>query len=120
MFDKVFYIRVEAAAFWHAILCATLMRGDGFVPNPYDPCVFNKQGPGGAHATVLMHVDDLFITIKRIENHARLEKCMRNKYNEIKNNTSKVVDYIGMTFDFIIPGHVSIHVDNCERSILSV
>ena len=54
--------------------------------------------------TVLVHVDDLFITSKSIDNHAIFEICItRNKYKEIKIAIGKVVDYIGMTFDLIIP-----------------
>jgi hypothetical protein len=44
---------------------------------------------------------------------------MRDKYKEIKISKGKVVDYIGMTFDYIVPGQVSITMDNCERFILS-
>jgi len=86
------------------------------VPNPYDPCVFNKQDPDSEHVTVLMHV---LITSKRNRHHARFEKCMCNKYKELNINIRKVVDYIGMTFDTIISGQVSITMDNCERAILS-
>ncbi len=75
------------------------MRGGEFVPSLYDPCVFNKQGPGGAQITVLLNVDDLFITIKSNDNHTRFEKCMHDKYKEINIITGKVVDYIGMSFD---------------------
>ena len=118
MLDKALYGCVEAAALWHANLCAT-MKSDGFIPNPYDSCVFNKLGLDGAQVTVVMHVDDLFITSKSDENHTKFESCMRNKYKEIRVNKGKVLDYIGMTFDFIVPGQVSITMDNCERSILS-
>ena len=116
--DKALYGCVEAAALWHANLCAT-MEGDGFIPNPYDPCVFNKHGPNGVQITVVMHVDDLFITSKSDDNHNKFESCMRDKYKEIKIRKGKVVNYIGMTFDFIVPGQVSITMDNCERSLLS-
>ena len=44
---------------------------------------------------------------------------MRNKYKEIKISKGNVLDYIGVTFDFIVPGQVSITMDSCERSILS-
>ncbi len=44
---------------------------------------------------------------------------MGDKSKEIKIITEKVVDCIGMTSDFIVPGQVSIIMDNCERSILS-
>ena len=81
--------------------------------------MLSKQGPDSAQVTVLMHVDDLFITSKRINNRASFEECMRNKYEEIKiNNIVKVAESIDMTFDSVIPGQVSITMDNCERSIL--
>ncbi len=105
--DEVLYGCVEAVALWHANLCAT-MRGDRFVPNPYGPCVINKQGPKCVHITVLVHIDDLFITSTGNDNHMRFEKCMRDKYKEIKIIIGKVVDYIGMPFDFIVPRQVSI------------
>jgi len=44
---------------------------------------------------------------------------MRDKYKEIKISKGKVVDYIGMTFDYIVPVQVSITMINFERSILS-
>jgi hypothetical protein len=116
--DKALYGCVEAAALWHANLSAT-MKSDGFVPNSYDSCVFNKHGLDGVQVTVVMHVDDLFITSKSGENHTNFESCMRNKYKEIKVSKGKVLDYIGMTFDFIVPGQVSITMENFERSILS-
>jgi len=43
---------------------------------------------------------------------------MRDKYKGIKISKGKVVDYIGMTLDYVVPGHVPITTDNCERSIL--
>jgi hypothetical protein len=63
-----------------------------------------------------MHVDDLFITSKIDDNHANFESCMRNKYKEVKFIQGKVLDYIGVTFDF---GQVSIIMSNCQHSILS-
>ncbi len=95
------------------------MEGDGFVPNPYDPCVFNMHGPYGVQIFVVMHVDDLFITSKIDDDHNKFESCMRDKYKEIKIIKGKVFDYIWMTFDFIVPGQVSITMDTCERSLLS-
>jgi hypothetical protein len=75
------------------------MEGDGFIPNPYDSCVFSKHEPNGEQVTVVIHVDDLFITSKSEDNHTKFEACMRIKYTKIKINKGKVVDYIGLTFD---------------------
>ncbi len=116
--DKALFDGVEVAALWHANLCAT-MRGDGFDPKPFDPCGFNKQGPDGTQITVLMHVDDLFITSTGNDNRTRSESCMRDKLKENTIITGKVVDYIGMTFDFTVSEQVPVTMDNCERFILS-
>jgi hypothetical protein len=116
--DKALYGCVEAAALWYTDLCAT-MRADGFAPNSYDPCVYNKTGPSGAQITVVMHVDDLLITGRVNDDHERFEKYMRKVYHDIKVNKGKVLNYIGMTFDYIVPGQVSITMENCEQSIIS-
>jgi hypothetical protein len=81
--------------------------------------VLNKQGSDGAQITVLMHVDDLFITSKSIDNHMRFEKCMRDMYTQMKIIARKMVDSVVVTFDFIVHGQVSTTMDNYERSILS-
>jgi hypothetical protein len=116
--DKALYGCVEAAALWYANLCTT-MKEDGFSPNPYDPCVYNKIGMDGTQITVVMHVDDLLITSLSDDEHERFEKNMRKVYREIKVNKGITTDYVGMTFNYIIPGQVSITMENAERSILS-
>jgi len=95
------------------------MREDGFAPNPYDPCVYNNNGLNGTQVTVVMHVDDLFIKGRNEIDHEEFENTMRRKYREVKVNRGKIVNYIGMTFDFALPGQVSITIENSERSILS-
>ena len=59
--DKAFYGCVEASALWYNDLRSKLLA-DGFVENPYDVCVFNKDGKGGNQITVVVHVDDLLVT----------------------------------------------------------
>ena len=59
LLGKSLYGCAEAVALWHANLTAT-MEGDGFIPNPYDSCIFNKHEPSGEQVTVVIHVDDLF------------------------------------------------------------
>jgi len=81
--DKAFYGYVERATSWHANQSATT-EGDGFIPNPYDLCVFNKNEPNGEQVTVTIPDDDLFITSKSEDKHIKFEDCMRDKYKEIK------------------------------------
>ena len=115
--DKALYGCVEADILWYTDLCAT-MRGDGFAPNPYDPCVYNKIGSSGSQITVVMHVDDLYITDSCDDDHEAFEKHMRKAYREIKVNKGNVINYIGMSFDYTVLGQVSITMENCDLSIL--
>ena len=39
----------------------SVMEGNGFIVNPYDPCVANKD-VNGKQMTVLWHVDDLKVS----------------------------------------------------------
>jgi hypothetical protein len=89
LLDKSLYGCVEAAALWHTALTAT-MEGDGFIPNPYDSCVFNKYEPNGEQVTVAMQVDDIFITSNSEDNHIKFEACMRDKYKDIKISKRKM------------------------------
>ena len=115
--DKALYGCIEAAALWFADLRAALVR-DGFRPNPYDECVFNKFGADGNQITVVVHIDDLFVSSTSAENLTSFEKFMRSTYAEIKVNTGDVLDYLGMTFDFRMPGQVAVTMDNCVQDIL--
>lgn len=116
--DKALYGCVEAAALWHADLSAALVRG-GFAPNPYDPCVFNKLGSDGKQITVVVHVDDLHVSCATQFTLDEFETYMLGEYREIKVNKGRVVDYLGMTFDYRVPGQVTITMDNCVDEILS-
>jgi hypothetical protein len=109
---------VEAAALWYADLSATPTRSD-FIPNNYDHCVFNKIDKDGIQINVAMHVDDLHVTSASDNNLETFENSMRGVYCEIKDNKGQVLDYLGMTFDFIVPGQVSITMDNCVQDILA-
>jgi len=95
--DKPLYGCVEAAALWYASLCSMLAL-DGFSPNPYDPCAFNKMGSGGVQATVVMHVDDLFVSSKSDADIEKFQNYMRWVYNEIKVGKGKVLDNLGIKF----------------------
>ena len=86
--DKALYGCVEAAALWYANLCSTLYLA-GFSPKPYDACVFNKMGSGGAQVTVVMHVDNLFVSSKSDADIEKFENYMRGVYNEMKVSKEK-------------------------------
>ena len=71
--DKALYGCVEAAALWYADLRSKL-EYDGFVANPYDPCVLNKLGADGVQITSADGVDDLLVSSASNDNLASLER----------------------------------------------
>ncbi len=65
--DKALYGCVEAAALWFEDIKGKLLTY-AFVQNAYDPCVLNRVGLFGKQTTIVLHVDDLFITFEKNEN----------------------------------------------------
>jgi hypothetical protein len=115
--DKALYGCVEAAALWYEDLHGTL-TGAGFVENPYDVCVFNKADKLGVQTTVAVHVDDLMCTSVSQTGIDGVKEALLAKYPEITVREGKVLDYVGMTFDFREDGQVRITMDNCVNEIL--
>ena len=101
--DKALYGCVEAAALWYSDLRSKLEK-DGFVANPYDACVLNKLGPDGVQIAVVVHVDDLMVTSASVTNLASFELYLQSAYPQISVHRGAILDYIGMTFDFTVPG----------------
>ena len=91
----------------------------GFEQNPYDKCVFNKLDKDGVQVTVAIHVDDLMITSVSQRLVDELENHLRNKYGDITVKDGKVLDYVGMTFDFSQEGSVRITMAHCIEEILA-
>ena len=110
---KALYGCVESAKLWNEDISATLVN-DGFVPNPQDPCVFNKgSAKDKEQITVIVYVDDLLVTCKSKRRIDELWKLMRSKYAkphqlDITVKLGPTLNYLGMTFDFSIEGEVAI------------
>ena len=66
-----------------------------------------------------MHVDNLFASSKSDADIEKFENFMRGVYSEIKVSKGKVLDYLRITFDYVVPGQVCITMDNCEQDILA-
>ena len=58
--DKALYGCIESAKLWYNEIAGTLGR-NGFMANPRDICVFNKDVEGNQF-TILVFVDDLKMT----------------------------------------------------------
>ena len=107
--DKALYGTIEAAKLWYDNISATL-EADGYVKNPYDACVFNKENADGVQITVVLYVDDMLVSCEdsvELDKFASyLRKCYGDK--EITEHRGSVVDFLGMTFDFTSKGKVRV------------
>ena len=117
LLDKALYGTVEAAALWYMDI-STKLAEDGFEKNPYDVCVFNKIGKSGRQITIVLHVDDLFVTAHCDSDLDDLESMLRAKYPEITSRRGKIVNYVGMTFDFTTDGEVRITMDSLVDDVI--
>lgn len=94
------------------------MLAAGFAENPYDLCVFNKLGKDGKQITVTVHVDDLKITCESQATIDEFTSYLQGKYPEITKKVGRVIDYVGMTFDYTTSGEVSVTMANMVADIL--
>ena len=86
--NKALYGTIQAALLWYNKLKKVLMA-DGYSPNPYDACLFNKVVKG-VQITVAFHVDDLLVTCV-------CEKLMDSLEDHLKriSRTSRCVTVVG-------------------------
>ena len=110
---KAMYGCVQSAKLWNENLSKALTSA-GFVANPEDPCVFNKGSiTDEDQITVIIYVDDLMATCKKQEPLDELWKVLRSHYAkpgqpDIDVKKGPLVNYLGMTFDWTLPGKVRI------------
>jgi hypothetical protein len=122
--QNAIYGTMVASLLYYQKFCKTLKR-EGFVMNPYDPCVANKM-VDGKQQTVCFHVDDCKIShVDPKVNDAFIE-TLRQEYESIfedgsgnmKVNRGKVLEYLGMTLDYKVAGQVEISMLNYMDEVL--
>ena len=124
---RVIYVEVHRAIY--GMLVSSLLwykqfRGDlegqGFVFNPYDPCVANKMVRGKQH-TIRFHVDDLLSSHMDPKVNDEFAKWLDLKYGQLK--PCKIVRgtkhrYLGMILDFSVKGKLKIRMDDYVQNML--
>jgi hypothetical protein len=106
---RALYGLVESAKLWYNNVSATLIN-NGFIPNPHDNCVFNKQYNGN-QITIGIHVDDFIVTCVDIDGLEHVKHILTAKYGHptpIQFKAGKILSYLGMTLDYTEPGVVRI------------
>jgi hypothetical protein len=106
---KALYGTMRAALLFWKLLTSTLAKM-GFIINPYDWCVTNKD-VNGKQCTILLHVDDLKISHEDPEVAmtimAQLEKAFGQEA-PLTVMCGKVHDYLGMRLDYSTSGKVQV------------
>jgi hypothetical protein len=95
------------------------LESDGFVLNPYDPCVANKV-VDGKQMTVCWHVDDLKVSYCDPAQVTIFGEWMSTKYGvAVATHQGKVHDYLGMIFNFLAKGKVMVTMMEYIKTILT-
>jgi len=104
---KALYGTLQVRLLFWQLLSNTLIEW-GFMINPYDQCVANKQ-IHGKQCTIIWHVDDLKISHmekKVVEDIIRwLGECF-GKESPLTTSREKVLEYMGRTLDYSVRGKV--------------
>ena len=103
----------------------TTLSEDGFIMNPYDPCVWNKN-INSKQCTICFHVDDYKIShiSKKIVNNIiewlwkNYESIFEDGSGKMKVSCGKVHKYLGMMFDFTTKQRVKISMVEYMKELI--
>ena len=91
---RALYGCLESALLWYELYSSTLVDM-GFVMNPYDMCVANKQ-INGSQCTIVFYVDDNKISHKEPNVVTTVINEISKKFGEMKVTRGSKFDYLGM------------------------
>jgi hypothetical protein len=95
---KALYGCIQSAKLWfHTI--QRMLLADGFIQNPHDKCIFNKEA-NGKMITIGLYVDDLLITSQDPTLIDILISELTKSFKRIEVNRGTVHDYLGMRLEF--------------------
>ena len=106
---KALYGCVESAKLWYDKISHDLSVL-GYIANAYDMCVFNRTEHNNTQTSLIIHVDGMMITCCD-------EKHVDMVIDETKHR-GKVLNYIGMTFNFEKTGRVKITMEGFVKELL--
>ena len=114
---KALYGCIESALLWFNTI-SKFMRSAGFSANTYDQCVFNKVLVSGDIITVLIYVDDLFVTCVDGNAVEDFLSDLKKRFGTTTEHRGKTHSFLGMFFDFTEPGRVTISMDGYIADLL--
>jgi hypothetical protein len=119
---KALYGTIQAAKAWYNKISQDLI-GLGFTINPADICCFNRVDSEGKQTTIIIHVDDLFITgpseSSLDSTIAEIDNLYTDAEQSITIQRGKIIEYVGMVFNFETAGKVRVSMDKYIIDLLS-
>jgi KUP system potassium uptake protein len=95
---KALYGCIESALLWYEMFSSTL-KGMGFVINPYDKCVANKD-IDGKQCTIVWYVDDNKLSHDDDKVVTRIIEDIRSDYGDLVISRGKEHTFLGMNIKF--------------------
>jgi cytochrome c553 len=117
---KARYGMLEAALLWYKTFRKDL-EDNGFVFNPYGPCVANKKVQG-SQQTIVFHVDDLKASHKSKSVNNKFEKWFNSMYGKHGKATAKcgrIHNYLGMELDYQKQGELKMNMTKYVENMLN-
>ena len=94
------------------------IQEEGFVLNPYDPCVANKV-INGKQMTICWHMDDLKASHHDPGQVTKFGDRLGRKYGvAVAAHCGKVYNYLGMVFDFSAKGKVMVTMIEYSKNMI--
>ena len=114
---KALYGCVESAKLWYDKISHDLSVL-GYNANAYDMCVFNRTEHNNKQTTLVIHVDDMMISCCDDEHIDMVIDEIEKLYPGLTKHRGKVLNYIGMTFNFETAGQVRITMEGFIKELL--
>jgi hypothetical protein len=113
---KALYGCVRSALLWYELFAGTLKRM-GFVFNPYDPCVANKEIEA-SQCTVAWYVDDTKISHVKSTVVTSVIKMIEEKFGKMTVTRGQHHVFLGMNIVFTGDGNLSIGMQECIKEAM--
>ena len=116
--DKALYGCVESASLWYAQLSTFLTTELDFTANIHDPCVFNMIDGHGKQVTIVLHVDDMFLTCETQDTIRLVLAAIDERYPETTMSFGPKIAFLAMSMDFTCKGECEVTMNGMVDDIL--
>ena len=114
---KAMYGCVQSALLWYQEF-VKIFESLGFKVNTYEHCVLNRFGSQG-RITVLVHVDDAFVTAPSERHIDRLVMEIQKLYPQLTVHRGKKLPYLGMVIDLSKPGEAVLSMEKYVQDLVT-